>query len=236
MKKLYFPKITGPLRAHYNYYFGEVEISQIKHEINSLKIDYIFFDIGANYGVYTFFFGKKAKKIFVFEPIKECIDYIKSGYSRNNIIFVNKIASDSDDIKSLKIPIINKKKIFGKSSIVNAFSSFESRNIVATTIDSYINQEEEGLNQLLHIIKIDVEGYENSVLNGALNLLNKQKVLLVIEIEKRHNKDYIETFKKIIDLNYDVFYLRNKKIKKIESLREIEKIMSYQNNFIFKNY
>ena len=44
---LYFPKITGPLRAHYNYYFGEVEISQIKHEINSLKIDYIFFDIGA---------------------------------------------------------------------------------------------------------------------------------------------------------------------------------------------
>ena len=233
---LLFPKITGPLRAHYNHYFGEEEISFIKYEINSLKKNYIFYDIGANYGVYTFYFGKKAKKIYVFEPIKECIEYIKSGYSKNNIIFVNKIASDSNTIESLKIPIINEKKIFGKASIVNAFNSFESRNIEATTIDSYINQENEGLNELLHIIKIDVEGYENSVLNGALNLLNKQKVLLVMEIEKRHNEDYIETFKKLVDLNYDVFYLRNKKIKKIESLNEIEEIMRYKNNFIFKNY
>jgi len=233
---LNFPKITGPLRAHYNFYFGEEEISFIKYEINSLKKNYIFFDIGANYGVYTFYFGKKAEKIYVFEPIKECVEYIKSGYSKNNIVFINKIASDSTAIKELKVPIINKRKIFGKASIVNNFSNFESRDIESVTIDSYANQMSEISNELLHVIKIDVEGYENAVLKGALNLLSKQKVLLIIEIEQRHNKDYIETFKKMVDLNYGLYYLKDKEIKKIDSLNEIEKIMSYQNNFIFKNY
>ena len=172
----------------------------------------------------------------MFEPIKECVEYIKSGYSKNNIVFINKIASDSTAIKELKVPIINKRKIFGKASIVNNFSNFESRDIESVTIDSYANQMNEISNELLHVIKIDVEGYENAVLKGALNLLSKQKVLLIIEIEQRHNKDYIETFEKMVDLNYGLYYLKDKEIKKIDSLNEIEKIMSYQNNFIFKNY
>ena len=233
---LYFPKLTGPLRAFYNYFFGEPEISFIAKEIKSKSFKYLFYDIGANYGVYTFFFGKKANKIYVFEPIKECVEYIKSGYSKDNIVFINKIASDSTAIKELKVPIINKRKIFGKASIVNNFSNFESRDIESVTIDSYANQMNEISNELLHVIKIDVEGYENAVLKGALNLLSKQKVLLIIEIEQRHNKDYIETFEKMVDLNYGLYYLKDKEIKKIDSLNEIEKIMSYQNNFIFKNY
>ena len=233
---LLFPKLTGPLRSIYNYYFGESEIFFIHNEIKSKKYKYIFYDIGANYGVYTFFFGKKAEKIYVFEPVKECIEYIKAGYSKNNINLVSKIASDTNSVKQLRIPIINKRKIFGKASIVNKFDSFEARDIKSTTINDYLYQEEQKSNELLHIIKIDVEGHENNVLSGALNVLRKKNVLVIIEIEKRHNKEYLEVFKIMIDLNFKVFFLKDKKIERIDSLSEVEEKMKHNNNFIFKNY
>ena len=233
---LLFPKLTGPLRSIYNYYLGEPEIFYIHNEIKSKKYKYIFYDIGANYGVYTFFFGKKAEKIYVFEPVKECIEYIKAGYSKNNINLVSKIASDTNSVKQLRIPIIKKRKIFGKASIVNSFNSFEARDIESTTINDYLYQEEQKSNKLLNIIKIDVEGHENNVLNGALNVLRKKNVLVIIEIEKRHNKEYLEVFKIMFDLNFQVFFLKDKKIERISSLIKIEEKMKYNNNFIFKNY
>ena len=61
MRKLLlkFPKITGPLRSFYNMYFGEKEIKAILKLLRENKNQYIFFDIGANYGVYTLFYFLK---------------------------------------------------------------------------------------------------------------------------------------------------------------------------------
>ena len=97
MKKIFlcFPLLTGPLRSYYNYLFGEKEIGFLYKFLKKNKEEFNFFDIGANYGVYTFLLGKKAKRIFVFEPIKECIEYIKAGYNKNNIVFINKILCDT---------------------------------------------------------------------------------------------------------------------------------------------
>ncbi len=64
----------------------------------------------------------------------------------------------------------------------------------------------------------------------------KKNVLVVIEIEKRHNKEYLEVFKIMIDLNFKVFFLKDKKIERIDSLSEVEEKMKHNNNFIFKNY
>ncbi len=237
MKKIFlcFPLLTGPLRSYYNYLFGEKEIGFLYKFLKKNKEEFNFFDIGANYGVYTFLLGKKAKRVFVFEPIRECVEYIKSGYNKNNIVFINKILSDNNDKKVIHIPIEKNRKVFGRSSVDNKFYFSEKRTLPSISLDQFIENIEFN-NDLLSVIKIDCEGHELKVLEGALNFLNNTKLILLIEIEKRHNPLYQHVFKTLIDLKFDVFIVKNKKLKSLKNLKEIEKFMEQENNFLFKNF
>ena len=89
---------------------------------------------------------------------------------------------------------------------------------------------------MLSVIKIDCEGHELKVLEGALNFLNNKKLILQIEIEQRHNPLYNQVFKTLIDLNYDVFIVKNKTMQSLKNIKEIEKFMETENNFLFKNF
>ena len=88
---------------------------------------------------------------------------------------------------------------------------------------------------MLSVIKIDCEGHELKVLEGAFNFLNNKKLILQIEI-RRHNPLYNQVFKTLIDLNYDVFIVKNKTMQSLKNIKEIEKFMETENNFLFKNF
>jgi len=232
---LKFPKITGPLRGFYNFFYGEKEIPAIKKILKHDNNKYIFFDIGANYGIYTFLFGKNSQHSFVFEPIEECLSYIEAGYSYKNSTLINKAASNQHQEINFNIPKINSIKIFGKSSIENKFEEFEKRVIECIPIDSlFSNVKSHNPSKLF--IKIDVEGHENKVIDGAVNMLSNFDSLLLIEVEERHNKNYFYIFDKLDYLNFDCYYLENKVLKKLSNEEDIKYAMKNNNNFIFKNY
>ena len=237
MRKLLLkiPKITGPFRAFYNLYFGENELAFIRKFLKDSNTQYIFFDIGANYGIYTFLFGINAHHTFILEPVSECIEYIKSGYRFNNATFINKAASNKNKEINLNIPKINSKLVFGKSSVENKFKHFETRVVKGITIDSFFSIVN-SFNSKKLFIKVDVEGYENKVIDGALNILSSFDAILLIEIEKRHNTDYLYVFSCLKDMNYQVFCLENKSLKELFNESDIENAMHETNNFIFKNY
>ena len=135
-----FPKLTGPLRSYYNMFFGEKEIKFLNNYLKINKLDYLFIDVGANYGIYTFLFGPQSIFSFIIEPIYECIEYIKSGYSNQNIKFINKVASDDNAIKSLSIPLEGNKKIFGRSSLSKSFDNFIKLDIDSIRLDELIEE------------------------------------------------------------------------------------------------
>ena len=235
MKNLFlsFPKLTGPLRSIYNYFVGEKEIKSLFYYLN--KIYLRFNDVGANYGVYTFLFGPRANKIFVFEPIEECVEYIKAGYRKNNIEYINKILSDTNEEKMINIPIENKKKIYGKSSVNNQFSISEKRMLPTLCLDQFVRNAEFDENKI-SIIKIDSEGHELNIVYGGRAFLSNSKILLLIEIEKRHNSKFNDVFNTLIQLNYDVFVVKNNNLLNLQSMDEIEDYMQTENNFVFKNF
>tara|TARA_B000000532_G_scaffold243837_1_gene241130 strand:+ start:3653 stop:4366 length:714 start_codon:yes stop_codon:yes gene_type:complete len=232
---LNFPKFTGPLRAYYNKYFGEKEINYLFKEFKKYKNKYIFYDVGANYGIFTFLFGRLSVFTITFDPIKECIEYIKRGYIYKNILLVNQAVSDKQITLNINIPIEGNEKIFGKSSITNQFDSSETRSIQTVTLDHYF-EDIKKLNTTKLFIKIDVEGSEYNVLNGGMNTLASFDVLLLIEIEKRHNKNYMEIFNKLKSLNFQAFCFVNNDLKLISDEDDVEAYMNINNNFIFKNY
>jgi len=231
----YFPKITGPLRSYFNYFFGEKEIKYFFNYLQKYKNKYVFLDIGANYGIYTFLFGKHASYVHAIEPIKECIDYIKKGYRYQNIRYFNKVLSNDNNVKSLNIPLVNNKLIFGQSSINKKFKLSEEIKINSFTLD-YFENDRNILKSDLLFIKVDVEGHENSIFETTGKLLKHPKTIMMVEIEPRHNQNYKSLFKNLFFLGFDSYYLMNNKLVKIIEINDLSKIMQKNINFIFKNY
>ena len=114
------------------------------------------------------------------------------------------------------------------------------RNINTLNLDHFCYED-------VDLIKIDVEGHEDFVINGALETIKRCKPFLIIEIELRHRKKHIDYLVKLLkNLNYKCFYCRNQKKlipykhfkpdvdQNIEVFgKVIQSKCQYINNFIF---
>ena len=107
----------------------------------------------------------------------------------------------------------------------NTFEKFDEFEIDCKKLDEFHFKNK------ISFIKIDVEGHEIQVINGAKNLIKKFKPNLMIEIEERHSKNNLdETISYICSFGYQVFCLRN---KKLVLLNNIDNYTQF-NNFVFR--
>ena len=131
-------------------------------------------DIGANIGAYSYAFLNKVGKageVLSFEPYKpsfECLEYNLGGYEN---VHIENIAIGQ--CNGFCIPICENDNI-GMSFIKT--SEVKNENTVAVVpLDDYKLKK-------CDFIKIDVEGYEVNVLNGAKNTILRHKPILMIEV------------------------------------------------------
>ncbi len=195
-------------------------------------------DIGVYQGVYSYEISKYAKTVhsFEFNPI------IFSFLNRNihkiirNIKLYNFGLSNQNNNATLRIPIRNKlakeenyEEFFemGRATIhdKNEFSEFRTFNVNIKKLDDV--QFENSIS----FIKIDVEGHEIAVIEGAVETINKNKPILLVEIEEKHSKKkVIDTINYINSLGYKSYYLNEKNLINTYTLKNFD---SY-NNYIFK--
>ena len=180
-----------------NYYFGNISnqlLFLIKHLGNKKNI---FLDIGTNIGFYSLVASRYFKQIFSFEPQPNCINEIKyhSNYNHMyNIITVENGVSNSIGNFELKLdPLnqggasLNKPGGHQKLNIEDIIALNKKKQtaikIDVITLDHYFDNFNLEHNSIIKLIKIDVEGHEESVLEGALNIINKYKPILFIEVD-----------------------------------------------------
>jgi FkbM family methyltransferase len=204
----------------------------------------IFFDIGANTGIYTLSAEKyiEPQNIYAFEPIPELHFRLKRMFRNAHI---NKLAlSDSTGIHNFKIPTIGKDEYKSRGKLNTEYiergeTNFRIIKVRTSTLDSYVIE-----NNISNIdfIKIDVEGNELQVIMGGVETLKRIRPVLQIEIEQRHyNRNINEIIEFVNKLGYHCYYLdlSLKALKKVENdpkLLQIEtnfKTSLYVNNFIF---
>ncbi len=170
------------------------------------KDNLIFWDIGANIGLYSIYNSLKNPKstTISFEPSSSNIRILTRNISINNL---------EKKIKLVPIPLTNKENIFQEMNegqfieggALNSFGEkfdFEGKdlkpimkyNLFGTTMNYFIK------NSILEIpdyIKIDVDGIEHLILQGGDKFLNNKKVKsLSIEI----NENFKEQFDTILNL------------------------------------
>lgn len=193
-----------------------------------------FLDIGANFGIYSYHFKNIFRNIDAFEPLSEitCLRSIQSEFLKvHNVALSNKIGEFQ-----FHIPLQRGLPILPLSSLEKRDGDCEVRTIKVNTVDSY-NFED------VDLIKIDVEGHEQRVIEGAIKVIKKNKPILIVEIEQRHIKNKIdEVFMSILNLNYSGFFIQKGNLTSLNEFSyELNQkpflddvmVKCYINNFIF---
>jgi len=212
-----------------------------EHEINLVKkfiksgTDSI--DVGVYRGVYSYEMSKYSEKVHSFEPNPIIFKYINKNLKKfiKNIHLYNFALSNQNKTINLKIPIRNSnsnKEIFeeyyemGKATIHNEnnFENYENFEIQTKKID------ELNFDNKISFIKIDVEGHELEVIEGAKNTIKRDKPVLLVEIEKQYTKKEVaESINFINSLGYKSYFFNKKDLKSTTELNNLDLF----NNFIF---
>ncbi|MBL8643740.1 MAG: FkbM family methyltransferase [Rhodospirillaceae bacterium] len=180
---------------------GERELKLLPQLVDPNKIA---IDIGANKGVYTHTLAKLAKHVHSFEPHPKMFPLLARALPANATAH-HVAVSDTSGTAELVIPSYNKRGFSNQGASLdpnkkNAPFGFTTVAIESRTLDSY-NFTNVGF------IKIDVEGFEQAVVRGALETVRREKPVLMIEIEEWHTKRRIEDcLADMSVLNADVFF------------------------------
>lgn len=154
--------------------------------IRSMQEGQIFYDIGANIGLYTMLAVKQKLKVFAFEPESQNFGVLTRNLAMNKVPKDQGVAfpfciSDGQLINTLRLSSL----IAGGSC--HSFGSDENfkreektwafeQGSVSFSLDALVL--ECGLPQPDHV-KVDVDGFEDKVLNGAQKILPFVKSILV---------------------------------------------------------
>lgn len=212
----------------------EREILLLPYLVNNSSV---YFDIGSNIGIYLFWAEKFGiSKAYGFEPIPILFNKLKKIFNQYQIenIAISSLKGEC----SLRIPISSKSNNEAKASIIqdNFANNFEEIIVSTETLDNYCKTN------LIYpdFIKIDVEGAEGYVIEGAKDTIEKQRPILLIEIELRHNNKAKEIFSSFNEKNFRCLHFDKTKTKLVEytNINDIQKpslieTSEYVNNFIF---
>ena len=197
-------------------------------------------DIGANIGDFSLeILNNKSTKVIAFEPLPVCCDKLSLIYKKytNRFNFFEIALSNKDGFSKLNYG----KTTSGLSSLeteINKIpyvggSNTNSIEVITKQLDSFINDLEF---QNTDFIKIDVEGHEMAVLDGALKFIKKNHIKL-IQIEFNwHNlltKNTIYDYSAMLE-DYVITQLNliNGKLRIINPIDPLSNLY-FLSNFIF---
>ncbi len=173
-KRTALPILQGRLRGkrwivgagNHGYWLGSYEYEKRLQFEHTVKEGDIIFDIGAHVGYYTLLASTLAGpsgRVFAFEPLPSNIQFLRRHLVLNQIQNVTLIeAAVSNESRVGRF-------ISGPSTSMGMLHPEGSLDVECVTLDGLMS---EGRLPVAAVIKIDVEGAELKVLEGARNMLS----------------------------------------------------------------
>jgi FkbM family methyltransferase len=220
---------------------AERELSYLRKVIPA---DAVTVDVGANCGLYTRQLARLSRQVHAFEPSRQMARLLRRTSATN--VSIHEIAlSDHDGDAELFIPQGDNGLVHGLASLEPRMSatteSVVSTHVPIARLDAVVRQD-------VAFVKIDVEGHELNVLNGAVELLERCQPVFVVEAEDRHRaaatRSVFEFFR---NKSYRGFFLKDDDVIaadqfRAEDLQDTEALQPdggrktgqcYVNNFFF---
>ena len=196
-------------------------------------------DVGGNRGIYAYRIWKMGATVEVFEPNPICCQVLKAWAAGRRGVSIHPIAlSSRAGAANLHIPIDGSGVEHDASASIehSAFALTREQVVELKTLDSYNFSD-------ISMIKIDVEGHEFDVIEGAAGTIAALKPALLVEIEQRHiDRPIGDVFAKILRFGYEGTFLGEMGLVKLENF-DVSRDQSmknfgssggrYVNNFLF---
>jgi FkbM family methyltransferase len=162
-------------------YFERCELDIFEELIRGAST---FFDVGANIGVYSVIGATKSRTltVYAFEPIEENQALLGRNIAEHQLeqrVHVQPVAA-SDRVGKATIHLHHS----GTHSLEDT-SSDRTREIATVTLDEFTQR----LAVWPDIVKIDVEGHESAVIDGAVKMLAEHRPTVFIEFIPAAHRD-----------------------------------------------
>jgi len=232
MPKIAYPVISGPLRGAKfvlgalagegggaSVYFNAVEPQHTSSFLKTLNTGQVFIDIGANVGYYTVLGSRLVGNnglVIAIEPSIRNIHYLYRHVVLNkaqNVIIISAAVADELSVATFS-PGVNYAEGHLSSECCQLEVNSGNRATVAPTVtlDAVVGK----LGVIPDVIKIDVEGSEYLVLQGAYSTLIRAKPILFLSVHSEVLR--IKCVSYLLDIGYSVEALSQDKINPTEYL------------------
>lgn len=157
-------------------------------------------DVGANRGIYTRIMLGRNRRVVSIEPNPDCVRVLQRVF-KNNVRIIAGAASNTNGEATLRVP----------AGGGDGLGTIESQNLVqgafkTVTVKTF-RIDDLGLTDVT-FMKVDVEGHEISVLEGAMELLKRDRPTILLEAEERHHPGAVRSVRELLEpLNYEGFML-----------------------------
>jgi FkbM family methyltransferase len=181
------------------------------HFLNSLRVDSLVIDVGANIGVTLWHSLKNSSegaKYLAFEPSAQCYSGLEFSSSQlNRTGSVLKFALGETNKWSRIYGIGNELHSGGASLKRHPGHNDKSENVRVRSLDSVLIETHE--NECISLLKIDTEGFEGQVLSGAqMTLISKKVEILILEVSPNFGDiSYLINLAHVLDTSYLWFIL-----------------------------
>ena len=224
---------------------GEVEL----HLLEFLcRRDQDAIDVGANDGCYVHYLRRHARQVIAFEPMPSLARMLRRKF-RRGVVVESMALSDTAGTVSLRMPVVDGVVVTGCSTVSSAASAtypaHRAIEVPMDRLDSVYGGE-------VGFIKIDVEGHEQAVLDGAIETIRRCRPRMLVEVDERLAPGGLARAKAYFrDLGYLGYYVEAGRLEPIErfsterlqnpanlpdltaSLQQRERFGRYIYNFIF---
>ena len=196
----------GMTGATGNVYLGLHEFNDMGFLLHFLRPNDVFFDIGANVGSYTILASGHCKaKTFCFEPIPTTFESLHKNIVSNKIESL--VQAKNIGLGDAEGVLVFTKKMDTVNHVMYNYdytAKEDSIEVQVLTGDSFL-----AITDCPSLIKIDVEGFETSVLDGMTAILNNEKLkAIIIELNGsglRYGFDESIIHQKLLDLNFNAY-------------------------------
>ena len=212
---------------------GEPELWLIRHLVEPGTTA---LDVGASIGIYAAEMARYAGKVIAFEANPEVAAFTRKVAARN-VEVINMALSSRAGRTTLTVPLNAKgRAVTELASIAPQQQSGEN----AVTVEVETRRLDDVPIANCSFIKIDVEGHEEAVLDGASALIAAQRPVLMIELVEAFNPGVVARLsERYAALGYSVFFSRSglKPIAEFDAARDQDEALlatrDYAANFFF---
>ena len=197
----------GQAGATGNIYTGLHELAEMAFVLHMLRRDDLFADIGANIGSYTVLAaGAAGARVVAFEPGARAYRTLCDNVRLNDLASLVETRNEAVGAMAGETAFTQSEDTLNRVAL--PFDNVSSTQVAMTTLDAAL------AGRIPTVIKIDVEGYESSVIEGASSTLGSPGLQAVIMETNgsgaRYSSSDAELHEKMIEnglnaFSYDAF-------------------------------